>query len=257
MSSPGRVAWNPAHAYRVAPFLTAEWRHLLMINYATDRQLLQPHVPARTELDCWRGTTYLSVVGFLFLRTRVRGCPVPGHRNFEEVNLRFYVRRKTPAGWRRGVVFLKELVPRRAIAIMARRAYREPYEAVAMSHSIQLERGELRPGANLEYAWRYNGEWHTLGATVATAPQTLQPRSEVEFITEHYWGYTQINDRLSSEYQVEHPKWQTYSVMDHKISVRFGALYGVEFGMLEASLPQSIMLAEGSVIAVRGATKLK
>jgi uncharacterized protein YqjF (DUF2071 family) len=145
------------------------------------------------------------------------------------VNLRFYVRRKTPAGSRRGVVFLKELVPRRAIAIMARRAYREPYEAVAMSHSIQLERGELRPGANLEYAWRYNGEWHTLGATVATAPQTLQPRSEVEFITEHYWGYTARRDGSTREYQVAHPPWRVSQVGSARLECDIAAVYGPQY----------------------------
>jgi uncharacterized protein YqjF (DUF2071 family) len=68
-------------------FLTAEWRHLAMLNYIIDPALLKPLVPAGTELDFWGGQTYVSMVGFLFLNTRVRGIPIPFHRNFEEINL--------------------------------------------------------------------------------------------------------------------------------------------------------------------------
>jgi uncharacterized protein YqjF (DUF2071 family) len=87
------------------PFLTAEWRDLAMLNYEIDAAVLRPFVPAGTELDAWGGRTFVSVVGFRFLGTRVRGVPVPGHRDFEELNLRFYVRRVADDGPRRGVVF--------------------------------------------------------------------------------------------------------------------------------------------------------
>ncbi len=76
-----------------APFLTAEWRHLAMLNYEIDPVILRPFVPSGTELDSWNGKTYVSIVGFLFLKTRVRGLAIPFHQNFEEINLRFYVRR--------------------------------------------------------------------------------------------------------------------------------------------------------------------
>ena len=108
-------------------FLTAEWRHLAMLNFAVDPKLLEPLIPPGTELDFHDGETFVSVVGFMFLRTRLVGLPIPFHRNFEEVNLRFYVRRRAPEGWRRGVVFVRELVPRRAIAFVARVFYDEPY----------------------------------------------------------------------------------------------------------------------------------
>ena len=102
------------------PFLTANWRYLAMLNFAVDPKILEPLVPSETELDFHEGQTFLSVVGFLFLDTRVIGMPIPLHRDFEEVNLRFYVRRKSADQWRRGVVFVRELVPRAAIAIVAR-----------------------------------------------------------------------------------------------------------------------------------------
>src|SRR5689334_2274538 len=102
------------------PFLRAEWRDLVMLNYESPAGLLDPLVPAGVELDRWRGTLYVSVVGFLFRDTRVLGIPIPFHRTFEEVNLRFYVRRELDGDVRRGVVFVRELVPRRAIATVAR-----------------------------------------------------------------------------------------------------------------------------------------
>src|ERR1041385_5639833 len=89
-------------------FLTAEWTNILMLNYAVDPSLLEPLVPAGSALDMFEGKTYVSLVGFEFNRTRVLGFAVPFHQNFEEVNLRFYVRR----GLKRGVVFVRELVPR-------------------------------------------------------------------------------------------------------------------------------------------------
>src|SRR5271154_3596191 len=115
-----------------AVFLTAEWRWLLMLNYAIDPAVLRPLVPAGVELDLWQGDALVSMVGFLFLGTRVLGVPVLWHRDFEEVNLRFYVRRETPEGWRRGVTFVREIVPRLAIAVLARVLYNEPYVACPM-----------------------------------------------------------------------------------------------------------------------------
>ena len=94
------------------PFLTACWRHLVMLNFTADPALLEPYVPPGTQLDFHDGRTFLSIVGFRFLNTRILGIPIPFHTNFDEVNLRFYVRRETPAGPRRGVVFIREIVPR-------------------------------------------------------------------------------------------------------------------------------------------------
>ena len=131
------------------PFLTAQWRHLAILNYLVEPSLLGGLVPRGTELDAWQGRTYVSVVGFLFLNTRILGVPVPFHRHFEEVNLRFYVRREAEDGWRRGVVFVKELVPKRAIAWVARAVYNENYVAVPMGHEIV--RAEGSPLRTSEY----------------------------------------------------------------------------------------------------------
>src|SRR5882757_11430055 len=161
-------------------FLTAEWRHLAMLNYEVDPKILRPFVPNGTELDLWHGKNFVSVVGFRFLNTRVLGCPIPFHRNFEEVNLRFYVRRKAPEGWRRGVVFIKELVPRMAIAWTARIFYNEPYLALPMSHQIEAAQDTI----SASYSWRFNRKLNSIKLLIRGEAQPLAAGSEQEFITE-------------------------------------------------------------------------
>jgi uncharacterized protein YqjF (DUF2071 family) len=148
------------------PFLEAEWRYLAMLNYAVEPSLLAPFVPEGTELDFLEGRTFVSVVGFLFLNTRVLGEAVPLHRDFEEVNLRFYVRRKSADTWRRGVVFVRELVPRVAIAAAARIFYGEPYTNMPMRHAIT----DNGTGVSVEYGWRRGRKWEELKMVAAAGP---------------------------------------------------------------------------------------
>src|ERR1700693_3806285 len=119
-------------------FLSAEWRDLVMLNYEVEPNLLSRYVPPGTALDSFKGRTYLSLVGFRFCRTKLLGClPIPFHANFDEVNLRFYVRRKEGSEDRRGVVFIAEVVPRYAIAATARFLYEENYRYCPMSHHVE------------------------------------------------------------------------------------------------------------------------
>lgn len=229
-------------------FLTAEWKALLMVNYVVDPEVLKPHLPRGTELDAWQGKTLASMVGFLFLNTRVFGCCIPFHRDFEEVNLRFYVRRKTPEGWRRGVVFVREIVPRLAIATVARVFYNEPYVALPMRHRMTL--GKAAEGS-LEYQWRVGRKWNTLAATVRGTPLPLQPGSPEEFIFEHYWGYTKQRDGGTVEYEVRHAPWHAWQAMDVKFDCDIGALYGPEWIEPLRRPPVSAFVADGSAVEVR------
>jgi uncharacterized protein YqjF (DUF2071 family) len=229
-------------------FLSAEWRWLVMLNFEFDPKLLAPLVPADTELDDWNGTTYASVVGFMFLRTRVFGVPVPGYRDFEELNLRFYVRRRTPEGWRRGVVFVKEVVPRRVIAAIARYAYNEHYVAHPMRHEI----GDGR----VEYAWSVGGRWGRLGAEVEGDPGPIEDGSEEEFITEHYFGYVRQRDSGSVEYAVEHPRWRAWRARAATLDADLAALYGPDLAEPLAEQPRSQLVAEGSSVIVRHGVRI-
>lgn len=232
-------------------FLTAEWRKLIMANYAIDPQLLQPLLPYGTELDFWNGNCYVSLVGFLFKKVRLKGIPIPFHTTFPEVNLRFYVRFKSGDGWRRGVVFIKEIVPRPALTLVARLLYGEPYQTMPMEWAIK-EYGENQEAS---YSWKCQ-TWHNLSVMADTTATPIQEGSEAEFITEHYWGYTRRSPRHTDEYEVVHPRWDVYSIKTFDVDADFGLLYGEQFGFLSRTPPQSILMAEGSEIAVRFGMKI-
>lgn len=234
-------------------FLTAEWKHLAMLNYEIAPAMLTPYVPAGTELDLWNGRHLVSVVGFRFLGTRVLGIPIPFHRNFEEVNLRFYVRRKADDGWRRGVVFIKEIVPRAAIAFLARMLYNEPYLALPMAHRIETEAGLLN---SVAYSWRFRGRQNRLQLTVRGAAQPLQEGSEAGFITEHYWGYNTQRDGSTLEYRVEHPRWRVWAAESARLDCNVAELYGAQFKDCLSHPPSSAFLAEGSAVTVSRGVRL-
>lgn len=228
-----------------------------MLNYEIDPARLKPHVPAGTELDFWSGRTFVSVVGFYFQNIRVRGIPVPFHRHFEEVNLRFYVRRKTADGWRRGAVFIKELVPRRAIAWTARTFYNEPYLALPMSHRIEKIPGRPEEVKSAAYFWRFAGREHSLKLTTRGGAQPLVENSEAEFITEHYWGYTSQCDGSTLEYQVEHLRWRIWEAQTTEFQCDLAGLYGEPFCRPLNPAPASAFLAEGSAVKVHQGVRLK
>jgi len=246
------AAHSPPAPVTERPFLTAAWRDLAMLNYAVAPDMLAPLVPAGTVLDTWQGTAYVSVVGFRFLGTRLLGVPVPLHRDFEEVNLRFYVRRPMPDGDRRGVVFVREIVPRRAIAAVARLAYNEPYVAWPMRHAVDA----AGAGASVRYGWRRDGAWEGFVLRTDGAPALLVPGSEAEFITEHYWGYTRQRDGSTVEYRVTHPPWNVAPAAEASLDADVAALYGPAFADALAGPPASAFLADGSPITVYRPSRL-
>jgi uncharacterized protein YqjF (DUF2071 family) len=240
-----------------SPFLTATWRHLAMLNYEIDPRALLPLVPAGTELDDWQGRTYVSVVGFLFLDTRILGVGIPLHRDFEEVNLRFYVRRKVESDWRRAVVFVKELVPRLAIALTARALYGESYAAVRMRHHIESdERDPTRPRA-VSYSWWMRGRENRMEVSVDGDSRDAAPGSEAEFITEHFWGYARRRGGRTTEYRVEHPRWPVCAATSSRLDCDVAGNYGSQFVESLGASPASAFLASGSQVAVFKGTILR
>lgn len=229
-------------------FLTAEWRKLLMANYVVEERLLSRYVPAGTVLDLHEGRCYLSLVGFLFQNTRLRGFRVPFHVEFEEVNLRFYVRR----GDRRGVVFIREIVPRRVLQLVASTFYGEPYITAPMRHEWRQSASEHAVG----YGWKVGGRWHGLEARTSLKANPVGLGSEEEFITEHYWGYTARRGGWTSEYEVVHPRWDVYNVVSHSMDVDFSRSYGERFACLNEVEPYSVLMAEGSEIIVRSGMRI-
>jgi hypothetical protein len=248
----------------MSTFLTAAWRKLIMAQYAVDPAVLAPYLPGGLELDTYNGQSFVSLVGFLFDRVRLKGLPIPFHTTFEEVNLRFYVKRPMPDGTvRRGVVFISEIVPKPAITLTARALYGEAYRTAATRHlwrtspSPQSAQAEL----DISYSWqlprpRRSDKWQHLSVQADAAPIDIAPGSIEEFITEHYWGYTLHTGLIprrgaTGEYGVAHPRWQVYPVRSAQVSADFGALYGRAFAGLTEREPDHVLLAEGSAIAIR------
>lgn len=225
------------------PFLTAEWRHLVMANFEVDSTILEPLVPAGTVLDAHQGVTYASVVAFRFLGTKVRGVPIPWHRNFEEINLRFYVRHDHAGEARRGVVFVREVVPRRLIAWVARYAYNEPYVAMPT-------RWRIDGSGHYEYGWQQGSDWATLTASVAGSPRLPARGSVEEFISEHYWGYNRQRNGATLEYRVEHPRWQVWLAHSCTFQCDIAGLYGDAFVPFLSRAPASVFVADGSPVSV-------
>ena len=223
-------------------FLTAKWHDLIMANYEVDPNLLEPRVPLGTELDLHDGRCFVSLVGFMFLDTRVMEFLVPFHINFEEVNLRFYVKRETDDELRRGVVFVKEIVPKSAIAAVARIMYGEPYERWEMSN--------FREEDHVRYSWTQGDCTNTLSVERGANLGVPEADSHGEFIIEHYWGYTKRGEERTDEYKVEHPKWELFAAENPRINVDCGKTYGKEFEFLSEAKPYSVLLAAGSDIAV-------
>lgn len=173
-------------------FLKAEWRKLLMANYAVDAEILKTYLPKHTELDYWNGACYISLVGFMFLNTSVKNIKFPFHINFEEVNLRFYVKYKSGNDWKRGVVFIKEIVPKRILTFVANTIYKEKYETLPMSHKWESKDDSLL----VQYQWKKAGKLNSFLAHTHLNLFDIKEGSEEEFITEHFWGYTKIQTTL-------------------------------------------------------------
>ena len=232
-------------------FLTAQWKNLIMANYEVSHEILLPYLPAHTELDTWKGRLYVSLVGFMFLETRVLGLKIPFHVNFEEVNLRFYVKYQDGDQLKRGVVFIKEIVPKLAIASVANSLYGEKYATMPMKNELKQEGRKL----TVRYLWKYKNKWNHLGISAENSLIEIAEGSEAEFITEHYWGYTK-HKNSTSEYQVAHPRWEQFPVQSYEIDCDFGAIYGNAFAFLSSQKPTSVLIANGSEIEVKKGKKI-
>ena len=226
------------------PFLQAEWRNLVMVNYALPPRVLEPFVPAGTELDTWEGQAFVSLVAFQFLHTRIFQVPLPLHQSFEEVNLRFYVRRSGAEGGDRGVVFLQEVVSRSAIATAARLTYNEPYRVLPMRHRVQHE-----GGLQAQYEWRLLENWECVSGSASGEPAVPAEGSFESFITDKPWGFTRQRNGRTTEYRVRHPPWRLWPNPAVELDANLGALCTSELGPWLRE-PQSTLLVEGSPVTV-------
>lgn len=240
-----------AVATKQRTFLSAEWRWLAVLNYEIDPALLQPYVPRGVELDFdARGKTYVSLVGFLFQNTRVLGWSLPGYRDFEELNLRFYVVRKGAGEPRRGVVFIKELVPRIAISTIARAWYNENYHTVPMRHDVTPGDAVAKIAPTAQYEFLVRGAWNKIRVTTHPEPKLLELDSHEAFILEHYWGYCRQRNGGTIEYRVNHPSWMVWPGAEAELDCDFANLYGEPFTPVLSRRADSVFIANGSPVTV-------
>lgn len=234
-------------------FLTAEWKKLIFINYKIDSDLLSSYVPSGTELDLRNGDCFVSLVGMMFKNTRLLGIKIPFHIDFEEVNLRFYVKRLENGIYKKGVVFIKEIVPKAALTFVAKTVYDENYETLPMAHSWLLEEGK----ETIAYRWKKHTIWSSIQVTAEPETHEIPNDSEAEFIIERYWGYAQVDGTKSYEYEVKHSRWKFHHIQNHEMKVDFGAVYGGEFDFLGHAEPSSVMLVEGSGVSIEKRKAIK
>ena len=230
----------------MSKFLSAEWKYLIMANYAVPPEVLLPYLPAKTTLDDFDGIHYVSLVGFLFHDTRVAGIKIPFHVNFEEINLRFYVKYNDNAVSKRGVVFISEVVPKRAIAFIANTLFNEKYRRLQTRNAITRDDVLL----SVKYEWQHEKKWNSLSVKAGPTPNSIPAGSHEEFITEHYWGYSPINRSRTGEYEVTHPRWEIFPVISYDIDCDFTSMYGKAFSFLQHLSPNSVLLAKGSAVSV-------
>ncbi len=229
-------------------FLTAAWKNLIMANYEIDPAILIPYLPAFTALDDYEGKYYVSLVGFMFEKVKIKGISIPFHTRFPEVNLRFYVKHTGKDGIvKRGVVFISEIVPKPAIAWVANNLYKEKYAAASMKYTVASGTDCYRFG----YHFKWKGRNNLISATVQHARLPMASSSKEAFIFEHYYGFAKVNGAVTNQYTVEHPSWQVYPVTGCSIDCDFESLYGKDFSFLDHVQPASVFVAEGSDVAIR------
>ena len=234
-------------------FLNAKWKNLALINYNIDPKILEKHLPKGTEIDLYDGKCYVSLVGFLFQDTRLLGLKFPFYTNFEEVNLRFYVKRLENNEWKRGVVFIKEIVPKHALTLVANTIYKEHYQTLPIKHNISSS----NETTDFVYQWKMNNRWNVINITTKNELLPIEEKTKSDFICEHYFGYTKYNSSTTFEYEVKHPRWEQYEVISSQIDVDFKNVYGDDFADLENKKPCSVIVAKGSEISVENKRKIK
>ena len=227
-------------------FLSARWENLIMANYEVHLDVLTAYLPHGVELDFFNNKTYVSLVGFMFNKTSLFNIPIPFLGTFEEINLRFYVKRVDGDAIKRGVVFINETVHYKPVAWLANKLYKEHYIAIPTKNAIEI----TSDSKNIRYEWKINKEWNHIAVTGANIKEQMLPGSIEEFIFEHYYGYTKINERHSQEYKVNHPRWQVNKVIDYSIHCNFKSMYGNNLSFLNHHQPDSVILAEGSPVSV-------
>jgi hypothetical protein len=231
------------------PWLTAEVRHLAILNYEVAAGLLSPYVPHCAEIDSWQGKCLVSIVAFLFRQPKVLGIPLPCCQEFEQANLRFYVRRRTKTVVRRGVVFIRELVPKHLVALIARYFFGENYVCLPMDHDVGFDEPRSKSHTKMEYRWYDHGRWHGIKIHADNNMALPEPGSQAAFSLERYWGYTLRSKGFCLEYRFEHPQWHVQQA-SAALTCDQENIFGSDFAASLFQKPSSAFITEGSKVSL-------
>ena len=227
-------------------FLNANWQNIIMANYTVPEEVLKNYLPKGVELDLYNNKAYVSLVGFMFKNTRIFKIPIPFLGTFEEVNLRFYVKQIINNETHRGVVFINETVPYKAVAWLANKLYKEHYISIPTKHNWDINSTSKK----ITYQWYVNNKWNSLNINANNTPLAMTKHSLEEFIFEHYYGYTKVSELITEKYAIHHPSWMINDIIETAIDCDFKANYGDDFAFLNQAKPDSVFLAEGSPISI-------
>lgn len=230
----------------MALFLKANWENIIMANYEIDSKILIPFLPKGVELDLFNEKCYISLVGFMFKKTKLFNIPIPFFGNFEEINLRFYVKRNEGNNLKRGVVFINETIPYPIVAWTANKLYNEHYTVVPTKHTISEEKLFKK----VKFEWLLNKKWNSIDVTSSSTSEKMKPNSLESFIYEHYYGYTKTAKNETEEYKLQHPSWKISEVFESKIECDFEEMYGKSFSVLDQTKPAAVFIADGSAVAI-------
>ncbi|MDN3677538.1 DUF2071 domain-containing protein [Flavobacterium paronense] len=227
-------------------FLKANWENIIMVNYEIAPEILMPYLPKGVELDLFEGKAYISLVGFMFKKTKLFNVSIPKLGTFEEINLRFYVTRTESDLVKRGVVFINETIPYKIVAWIANKLYKEHYTVVPTKHSIVKDSINQK----IKFEWLVQKKWNSIYVENRMSSHQMKKDSLEKFIYEHYYGYTKINEQTTEEYRLHHPSWKIHEVVDYEIACDFKAMYSNDFSVLNETKPTAVFIAEGSSVAI-------
>jgi uncharacterized protein YqjF (DUF2071 family) len=227
-------------------FLKANWENIIMANYVIEPKILQPFLPKGVELDLYDGKCYVSLVSFMFKKTKLFNIPIPYFGTFEEINLRFYVCRKEGNTIKRGVVFINETIPYSIVAWIANKLYKEHYTVVPTKHKIQTDVHHKK----VRFEWLLDKKWNSIYVEAKTEAVEMKQNSLEKFIFEHYYGYTKVDQNKTEEYKLQHPSWLVHKVIDFRIDCNFKKMYGESFSFLNNKEPDAVFIAKGSAVAI-------
>ena len=227
-------------------FLTAKWQNIIMANYEVPPAVLEKYLPKGVELDLYNGKDYMSLVGFKFAKIRIFKIPIPFLGTFEEINLRFYVKQKVNNEIHKGVVFINETIPYKAVAWLANNLYKEHYVTIPTKHHWDITTLQKK----ISYSWLVNKKWNNMQVTAKNTGSQMLSTSFEYFIFEHYLGYTKVNETTTEKYYISHPSWLINEVTSENITCNFEDNYGSDFAFLNKVPPTAVFLAEGSDIGI-------